>query len=67
MHRDRYLHSLVSNKDSLIGHVVVFIIERIVHKRMVDGFWLMDLSRHRFNVIIVARSAILVNVVLTFT
>ncbi len=53
MHRDRYLHSLVSIKDSLVGHVVVLIFEGIVHRRVVDGLWLMDLSQHRFNVITV--------------
>jgi len=42
MHRD--LHSLVSNKDNLVRHVVVFIFGGIVHKRVVDGLWLMDLS-----------------------
>jgi hypothetical protein len=47
--------------------VVVLIFERIVHRRMVDGLWLMDFNRHRFSVIIVARSAIVVSVVLTFT
>jgi hypothetical protein len=47
--------------------VVVFIFEGIVHMRMVDGLWLMDFSWHRFSVIIVARSASLVRVVLTFT
>ncbi len=67
VHRDYYLHSLVNNRDSLIGHVVVLIFERIVHRRMVDGLWLMDFNRHRFSVIIVARSAIVVSVVLTFT
>ncbi len=67
VHRDRYLHSLVNDKDSLVGHVVVLIFRGIVHRRVVDGLWLMDLSRHKFNVIIVAESAILVNVVLTFT
>ncbi len=25
VHRDHYLHSLVNNRDSLVGHVVVFI------------------------------------------
>ncbi len=67
VHRDRYLHSLVSNRDNLVGHVVVLIFRGIVHRRMVDKLWLMDLSRHRFSVIIVAGSTILVNVVLTFT
>jgi hypothetical protein len=67
VHRDHYLHSLVNNRDSLVGHVVVFIFERIVHKRVVDKFWLMDLSWHRFNVITVVGSAILVSIVLTFT
>ncbi len=63
VHRDRYLHSLVNNKDNMVGHVVVPIFGGIVHKRMVDGFWLMDLNRHRFSVIIVAGSAILMSVV----
>jgi len=45
VHRDRYLHSLVNNRDSLVGHVVVFIFGGIVHRKMVDGLWLMDLSR----------------------
>ncbi len=67
VHRDRYLHSLVSSRDNLVGHVVVFIFRGIVHKRVVDRFWLMDFSRHRFNVITVAGSTILMNVVLTFT
>jgi hypothetical protein len=65
--KDRYLYSLVNSKDSLVGHVVVLIFGKIVHKRVVDGLWLMDLSRHRFNVITMAGSAIIVNVVLTFT
>jgi hypothetical protein len=67
MHRDRYLHSLVNSRDSLVGHVVVLIFEGIVHRRVVDELWLMDFSRHRFSVIIVAGSAILMNIVLTFT
>jgi hypothetical protein len=58
---------LVSNKDNLVGHVVLLIFGRIFHRRMVDELWLMDLSRHRFNVITVAGSAILVSIVLTFT
>ncbi len=67
VHKDCYLHSLVNNKDSLVGHVVVLIFGGIVHKRAVDGLWLMDFSRHKFNVITMTGSAILVNVVLTFT
>ncbi len=67
VHIDRYLHSLVSNRDSLVGHVVVLIFGGIVHRRVVDGLWLMDFSRHRFNVITMVGSAILVSVVLTFT
>ncbi len=67
MHKDRCLHSLVNNRDRLVGHVVVLIFGGIVHKRVVDGLWLMDLSRHKFNVITVAGSATLVSVVLTFT
>jgi hypothetical protein len=65
VHRD--LNSLVNNRDNLVGHVVVLIFGGIVHRRMVDRLWLMDLSRHKFSVIIVARSAILVSIVLTFT
>jgi len=67
VHKDCYLHSLISNRDSLVGHVVVPIFGGIIHKRAVDGLWLMDFSRHKFNVITMAGSAILVNVVLTFT
>ncbi len=67
MHRNRYLHSLVNNRDSLVGHVVVLIFGGIVHRKMVDGLWLMDFNQHRFSVITVAGSAILVSVVLTFT
>jgi hypothetical protein len=66
VHKDRYLHSLVNSKDNFVGHVV-FIFGGIVHRRVVDGLWLMDPNRHKFNVITVAESAILVNVVLTFT
>jgi hypothetical protein len=58
---------LVNSKDNLVGHLVVFIFGGIVHRRVVDGLWLMNFSRRRFNVITVAESAILVNVVLTFT
>ncbi len=67
MHKDRCLHSLVNNRDRLVGHVVVLIFGGIVHRRVVDRLWLMDLSRHKFNVITVAGSATLVSVVLTFT
>ncbi len=67
VHRDCYFHSLVSNRDNLVGHVVVLIFGRIVHRRVVDVLWLMDFSRHKFSVITVAGSAILMNVVLTFT
>jgi len=67
VHKDRCLHSLVNSKDSLVGHVVVLIFGGIVHRRVVDGLWLMDLNWHKFNVITVARSATLVSVVLTFT
>jgi hypothetical protein len=35
--------------------------------KMVDGFWLMDLNWHKFNVITVAGLATLVSIVLTFT
>jgi hypothetical protein len=58
---------MVNSRDNLVGHVVVFIFGGIVHKRVVDGPWLMDFSRHRFSVITMAESAILVSVVLTFT
>ncbi len=58
MHRDRYLHLLVNSRDNFVGHVVVFIFGGIIHRRVVDGLWLMDFSRHRFNVIIVVGSAI---------
>ncbi len=67
VHRDRYLHSLVNSRDSLVRHVLVLIFEGIVHRRVVDGLWLMDFSRHKFSVIIMAGLATLVNVVLTFT
>jgi hypothetical protein len=67
VHKDRCFHSLVNSKDNFVGHVVVLIFRGIVHKRVVDGFWLMDLSRHKFNVIIMARSATFVSIVLTFT
>jgi hypothetical protein len=67
VHKDRYLHSLVNNRDNLVGYVVVLIFGGIVHRRVVDGLWLMDFSWRKFNVIIVAGSATLVNVVLTFT
>jgi hypothetical protein len=61
------LHLLVNNRDNLVGHVVVLIFEGIVHRRMVHGLWLMDLSQHRFSVITVGGSTILMSVVLTFT
>jgi hypothetical protein len=61
------LHSLINNRDNLVRHVVVLIFGGIVHRRVVDGLWLMDLNRHKFNVITVVRSATLVSVVLTFT
>jgi hypothetical protein len=67
VHRDHYFHSLVNNRDSLVGHVVVFIFEGIVHRRMVDELWLMDFSRHKFSLITMVGSATLVSVVLTFT
>jgi hypothetical protein len=47
--------------------VVVLIFGGIVHRKVVDGLWLMDLNRHKFSVIIVAGLATLVSVVLTFT
>ncbi len=67
MHRNCYIHSFVNNRDNLVGHVVVLIFEGIAHMRVVDGLWLMDLNRHKFSVIVVAESATLVSVVLTFT
>jgi hypothetical protein len=67
VHKDRCLHSLVNSRDRLVGHVVVLIFGGIVHRRVVDGLWLMDLSQHKFNVITVAGSTTLVSVVLTFT
>jgi hypothetical protein len=67
MHKDCCFHSLINSRDNLVGHVVVLIFGRIVHRRVVDGLWLMDLSWHKFNVITVIRSATLVSVVLTFT
>jgi hypothetical protein len=67
VHKNRCLHSLINNRDNLVGHVVVLIFGGIIHRRVVDRLWLMDLSRHKFNVIIVVRSATLVSVVLTFT
>jgi hypothetical protein len=36
VHRDHYLHSLVNNRDSLVGHAMVLIFEGIVHRRVVD-------------------------------
>ncbi len=30
VHKDRYLHSIVNNRDSLVGHVVVLIFGGIV-------------------------------------
>ncbi len=67
VHKDRCFHLLVNSRDSLVGHVAVLIFGGIVHMRVVDGLWLMGLSRHKFNVITVAESATLVSVVLTFT
>ncbi len=67
VHKDHCLRLLVNSRDSLVGHVVVLIFGGIVHMRMVDGLWLMDLSRHKFNVITMAGSATLMSVVLTFT
>ncbi len=61
------LHLLVNNRDNLVGHVVVLIFEGIVHRRVVDELWLMDLSWHKFNVITMAGLATFVNIVLTFT
>ncbi len=67
VHRDRYLHLLVNNRDNLVGHVVVLIFGGIVHRRMVDRLWLMDLSRHKFSVITMAGLATFVSIILTFT
>jgi hypothetical protein len=64
VHRDRYLHSLVNNRDNF---VVVLIFRGIVHRRVVDELWLMDLSRHKFSVITMVELATLVNIVSTFT
>jgi hypothetical protein len=58
---------LVNNRDNLVGHVVVPIFGGIVHKKVVDKLWLMDLSQHRFSVITMAGSVIRMSVVLTFT
>jgi len=66
VHKDD-LHSLINNRDNLVGHVMVLIFGGIIHKRMVDGLWLMDFSRHKFNVIIVAGSSTFVSIILTFT
>jgi hypothetical protein len=67
VHKDRYFHSLVNSWDSLVGHVVVFVFGGIVHRKVVDGLWLMDFSWPKFSVIIVAELATLVSVVSTFT
>jgi hypothetical protein len=58
---------MFNNRDSLVGHVVVLIFGRIVHRKVVDGLWLMDLNQHKFSVVIMAELTTLVNVVLTFT
>jgi hypothetical protein len=34
VHRDHYLHSLINSKDSLVGHVMVFIFRGIVCMRV---------------------------------
>ncbi len=67
MHRDCYFHSLVNSKDNLVGHVVVLIFRGIVHRKVVDRLWMMDLNWHKFSVIIMAWSATFMSVVLTFT
>ncbi len=67
VHKYRYLHSLVNTRDNLVGHVVVLIFVGIVHRKVVDELWLMDLNWHKFSVIIVVGSATLMNIVLTFT
>jgi len=64
---DRYLHLLVNNRDNLVGHVVVLIFGEIVHRRVVDELWLMDICRHKFSAITMVRSATFMSVVLTFT
>jgi hypothetical protein len=46
---------------------VVLIFGGIVHRRVVDGLWLIDLNRHKLSVIIMAELVTLVSVVLTFT
>jgi hypothetical protein len=63
VHKVHYFHLVVSNRDSLVGHVVVFIFERIVHKRMVDRLWLIDFNWHKFSVITMVGLAILISVV----
>jgi hypothetical protein len=67
VHKNCYFHLLVNNRDSLARHVVVLIFRGIVHRRVVDGLWPMDLNQHKFSVIIVARSTTLLSIVLTFT
>jgi hypothetical protein len=67
VHTDRYLHLLVNNRDNLVGHVVVLIFGGIVHRRVVDELWLMDICRHKFSAITMVRSATFMSVVLTFT
>ncbi len=66
VHKDNYLHSLVNNKDNLVGRVVVFIFRGLSTREWWTD-WLMDLSQHKFSMITMARSATLMNIVLTFT
>jgi hypothetical protein len=39
VYTERYLHLLVTSRESLVGHVVVLIFGGIVHRNMVDGLW----------------------------
>ncbi len=45
----------------------MLIFRGIVHRKVVDRLWLMDLNWHKFSVIIMAWSATFMSVVLTFT
>jgi hypothetical protein len=47
--------------------VVVLIFGGIIHMKVVDGLWLMDLNWHKFSVITMGESTILMSIVLTFT
>jgi hypothetical protein len=57
----------VHRNSLVVGHVVVLIFGGIVHRRVVDGLWLMDFNWHKFSVITVAESATFVSIVLTLT